>query len=442
MIPPRACPPPSSATDAAFLRAIHADRMGPLVQRHLATTGTVRELVADYVRWKDQDGSLVGYRADVEQAGSVVSTYVTVRTAPVPRLADEAERLRHRAEEDHAGLRAFAFVPEESVLLLAFPIDRAMHDLRRLVRPSKVRTLVAQCCPSLVPADHRFSKSRSSVQLASYRPERRAVLHWRIGVVGPDGRAGAQPSLWIRCHAESQTQRTRSATDAALAAGLRVPPTLGVAHDRLMFEGHVDGRPWSPAPDAPHDIEAAAHVVARLHAVPPPRTLPTHHALAELDLVLAAVDDLVRLDPRLGAVGRQLADRLAHDVPPAAPAVLAHGDLHPGQVLLAEQGAGLVDFDRACRAPAAHDLATLIAQCADRDRVFGMASGRAFVSAYGRRAPLPAPTTLAWWTACALVRNATRPFRRLHPEWRTLAASLLQLAERTVLGADPEVAWS
>ena len=77
-----------------------------LVQTHLAHDATLLELVPDYVRWKDRDGSLVGHRATVQFGSEVVQTYVTARTAAPMRLASEAERLRQPFQD--------APVPEES----------------------------------------------------------------------------------------------------------------------------------------------------------------------------------------------------------------------------------------------------------------------------------------------------------------------------------------
>lgn len=431
----RPFPPPSQASDPGFLQALRHDEMRDLVQQHLAVEATVLELQPDYVRWKDADGSLVGYHVTLQTKDAVVHSYVVARAAAPARLADEAERLHHRAEETHAGLAAFAFLQARSLLLLGFPIDRQMHDLRRLVRASKLRTFVETSCPSLIPPGHRFSKSRSAWQLVSYRPERRAVMRWQIGLVGEGAAAAPSPILWIRCHAEEQAARTTAATTAAAAGGLRCPRTLGVAHERLMFESHVAGRPWSPFLRAEaRDTDLAARALATLHATKAPSGLPVHHTPAELDLVLLAAEDLGRLDPRLGELGRGLADRLAHAVPPAAEPVFAHGDLHCGQFLIGAADAGLVDFDRACTASAAHDLATFTAQSLERDARRGAEVGREFTAAYARHRALPAAAELGWWTACALVRNATRPFRRLAPDWRVEAAALLARADEVLRG--------
>lgn len=433
----RLCPLPADAREPGFLRALEPETMRAFVQDRLCTDAVLHELRPDYVRWKERDGSLVGYRAVVRRGEVEMATYVTARTAAPHRLADEAERLGHRADEDHAGLRAFAFVPDADLLLLAFPIDRALGDLRRLVRASKLRSLVLQCCPELVATGLRISKSRSTCRIVRYKPERRAVLHWDLALVDDAAQLQARRSLWVRCYAESRASRTQTATAAAARAGVAVPRPLGLAHERLLLESHLDGVVWQPfagAVDAAQSAAAAA-VVARLHDAPLPAALPQHGPLAELDLVLRAVEDLERLDPELGWLAAQLADRLAHDVPLASPSVLAHGDLHPAQILLDGGAAGLCDFDRACIAPVALDLATLHAHCVAADPQRGEAVAARFVADYARHRALPAAGELAWWTACALLRCATTPFRALHGDWPARARVLLARAAAAMPGA-------
>jgi len=426
----RVCPPPITARDPGFLRALELDTMVALVQRQLSVGAQLRELHPEYVRWKERDGSLIGYRAVVRQGDTESLTYVTARTAAPHRLADESTRLLHRADEDHAGLRAFAFLPDADLLLLSFPIDRAMGDLRRVVRASKMRNLVAAWCPDLIPEGLRISKGRSCCSIARYKPERRAVLRWDLGLVDANVHETQRVSVWIRCYAEPRASRTRAATTAARAAGVECPTALGIPHERLLLESHVEGQPWQPfASPATTGVAAAAESLASLHGARLPAALPHHGPLAELDLVLRAAEDLERLDPDLGRMALRVADRVSHRVPVASATVLAHGDMHPGQVLLTAEGAGLCDFDRACLAPAALDLANLMAHCIASDPVRGASLARGFCTEYGKFRQLPGAVELGWWNACALVRVAMTPFRSLQSDWPEAALALLLWAE-------------
>lgn len=434
------CPPPDGADDPAFLRALELDAVAALVGERLLVDGELRGLRPDYVRWKDRDGSLLGYRTTVRTADGDRETYVTARTAAPHRLADEAARLQHRTDEQHSGLRAFAFLPEADLLLLSFPIDRALGDLRRFVRASKVKALIAAACPELVPAGRRILKKRSRCHIVRYKPERRAVLHWDLALVADDGAPPARRSLWLRCYSAPQAARTGTATAAAAAAGVRCPRPLAVPHDRLLLESHLDGTTWQPGTTGDAGGRAAAQALGRLHGAALAPALPHHGPLDELDLVLRAAEDLARLRPGLGRLAAAVTDQLAHRVPIGRAMVLSHGDMHPGQVLLATDGgdAGLCDFDRARIAPAALDLASMFAHGIANGGERGEAAARRFWSDYAFCRPLPAAAELHWWCACALVRAATTPFRALRPDWPAAAESLLHRAAALLAGTGQE----
>lgn len=434
------CPPPLGCDDSALLRALDAGVVAALAQRWLCVGVAIEQLHADYVRWKGGDGALVGYRVVVRAAAGRRDGYLTVRCASLPRLAAEADRLQHRADEVHDGMRAFAMSPERDVLLLASPIDRMMHDLRWLLRASRVRNLLLTCCPQLVGEGLRISKSRSVGRIVRFKPERRAVVKWDIGLLDEASRAVTPRTVWLRCHAAPQAGRTAIATAAAAAAGVRCPQTLGIAHERLAVERHVEGAAWRPfaGDGSPALATQVGDTLARLHLAERPAGLPVHGAIAELDRALRAVEDLERLSPRLGAAARGIGERLAHEVVADGAMVLAHGDLHPDQILLADDAA-LVDFDRACLAPAAHDLATLHAHALLQAGDAGAGLADEVARGYRRRQSLPDADELRWWRASALLRAAALPFRQLRSDWPERAGQLLGMAAWQLDAAHREV---
>ncbi len=136
----------------------------------------------------------------------------------------------------------------------------------------------------------------------------------------------------------------------------------------LLEDGWVLRRSKDPR----HDVRTEAAVLrwAARHGVPVPRV----REAAGPDLVLEHVSGPSMLtavldDPAgAGAHGRTLAD-LHGDLdrvpaPPELPAPpgragrLLHGDLHPGNVLLASAGPVLIDWTNAASGPSAHDTAT------------------------------------------------------------------------------------
>jgi aminoglycoside phosphotransferase len=418
------CPPPESSREVGFLRALDAAVVHGLVQHHLRTDGSRLQLVPDYVRWKEQDGSIVGWRAADDGSDGC---YVTLRTARPDRLADEAEKIGHRMDEEKDGMRLCAVVPEYDLLLVAFPLDRQLSDLRRMVRLGKVRALLDEHCRDLLPPGHRISRSRSSMQLVRYKPERRAVIRWDLGTADEGGRTGGTRTVWVRILAEPLPQR-QQVVDAANEGCVAVPPVLARPHDRLQ------GSPWSlGAADA---IPAVAGVLARLHRCRVPAGSAAHGTVAELDLVLEAVEVHRRLGADQGLLASAVADQLARTMPSNGRVVLLHGDFHCGQVLV-NGSVALCDLDRAGAGPAVADLASLYAHAFLDGGAAGASFAADFVDACAGEGMQVMPRELAWWIAASLVRGALAPFRRLRPDWREEAVRILGEASRIAHGGTP-----
>ncbi|HEB54683.1 MAG TPA: aminoglycoside phosphotransferase family protein [bacterium] len=424
------CPLPQGDVDDALRRAFDVEHIASVVRGTLCADAVLRTLQPAYVRFKGRDGSLVGFRSEIEHGGERHASYVTVRTAPPERLRTEFERIAHRADRVHLGVRGCALLAGDGLLLLAYPIDRIVRELRHMVRASKVRGLLLEHCPAWLPEGRRISKRHSSGAPVSYKPERRAVVCWQIGLMDDAGTFVRRQPVWLRLHAAEQAPRTRLATDAVRLGGVSAPRCLAVPHPRLMIEEHVEGTPWrAERVVSGDDLAAVAQAICRVHAAEAPPELPVHDAVAELDLALRCVDDLRRIDPALGARAAVIVDRLSAHVPTQDDLVLSHGDLHPEQLLLGER-VGLVDFDRACRAPRVHDLATLRAHllsgagAAGADPLF-----EAILAEYERSGRHVAAADLAWWSASALLRLAIGPFRRLRADWPAASAQGLAAAE-------------
>jgi aminoglycoside phosphotransferase (APT) family kinase protein len=136
----------------------------------------------------------------------------------------------------------------------------------------------------------------------------------------------------------------------------------------LLDDGWVLRRCTNPR----HDVGTEAVVLgwAARHGVP----VPAVREAAGPDLVLEHVHGPSMLTAMLddpagaGAHGRTLADLHGRlDRVPAPPGLptptgragrLLHGDLHPGNVLLADAGPVLIDWTNAASGPSAHDTAT------------------------------------------------------------------------------------
>lgn len=422
-------PLPETARLEGLAAAVDPARAQALLERLLAPPGAaILGCEPVYIRSKGEDGAVVAWR--VALAGAVSgTTFVTARAASSARLEAEAGRFAGRAGEPaFLGLRPLALAAEEGLLLLALPLDRALEALPALLDVRRFRRLLREETGWLGPG-RRVSKSKSRVEPVRFKPERRAVVRWRLAI---DGEEGAT-ALYARLHAgpPGRPRRAARAAAAARAAGVRVAATVA-ALDHVGIEAELAGAPLDL--ERATDLEETGALLARLHGAPPgddPGPPPPEDDAA-------AIEGLGLLGAELAAAARRLAGALARQGETGAPPVLLHGDFHRGQVLVdPAHGPGLLDFDRAASGPAARDLATFSAHLAATAPAATAARAVAALErGYARVRPLPPARERRREEAAALLRVAVLPFRTLDPRWPEAAARLVDAAARAAAGAE------
>ncbi len=154
--------------------------------------------------------------------------------------------------------------------------------------------------------------------------------------------------------------------------------------------------------------DTLAHVSAALHALDP---APLQTALADagvtasgdapafLALLTETADQLGSADLRAAALW------LAGHPPPASRHVIAHGDLHPFNLLVDRESWTLLDWTTALIADPAYDLAFTTLMLRPAIGTAGAAVARRFLSAYQRHGgTVPDQQTLDWYTSLHALR--------------------------------------
>jgi hypothetical protein len=290
-----------------------------------------------------------------------------------------------------------------------YPLDLSMPVLGRPV-PELLR-LVARAGIAVDP-------TAGPVRTLMYRPGQRAVL-----------RAG---DVVLKAYAEEAA--FRAGIDGLLIAGglgLEAGPRLrGACPElRLTLQGAIDGVPVPPS--RAQDVAPVAGAMLRvLHGADVPGLAP---APAERLLASAAraADLAATVAPALAPRARNLLARLQEHAPEPGPMVPSHGDFNISQLLDVDGALAVLDFDEACLAPAALDVAAYAANLVggrpgDLTRADAALAG--LLDGYGER-----PADLEWYLAASLLRRAPSPFRLHKRRWPRRLAAILSAAEE-VLG--------
>lgn len=319
---------------------------------------------------------------------------------------------------------------ELRVMVQFHPDDRDLPSLARFADPEARERLLARRLPSMAG---RFS---GPLRILSYNPERRfvALLHDSEG-----------PAAVVRGHTPDRFGRSQRGARAfrTVKGGFRIPRLLGASRgSAVLVQEWLQGRPLELDPwrhGAPAEAASLSHHVGRAL-----RSLHTQEARglrraggSGLTRALAGIEavrpgDTTEAARRAVRWLRPLLHSLEEALPPAAAPL--HGDLHPGQILVSDEGLGLVDFDRAGVGDPLRDLATFVAHL-EAGRAEGTvpaavatAAESSLLDGYRNAGGVVDLDRFQWQCAAALLRRAPHPFRARTPEWPAAIDALVARA--------------
>ena len=336
------------------------------------------------------------------------------------------ERARLRAADP----MRVALIERWCAVAWRLPEDDRLPALASLITPTAGAAALARALGS--PVTDRGLSAR----VLGYVPRRRAVVRFdgAVSLIAKLGRMRDEGD----CH-RRQVELFRHPN-----RGFRLPRPLG--YDPVLgfrVEEAVSGASIEPLLQyAVLDdlLRDAATAIVALHGTPPPQGLPR---IGSGDL-LAQIEDktigrltttLPGLAPRIMDLSARLRARgpsrdLALDV-------TLHGDFHPANLLVDDDGPVVIDLDNLATGPTERDLAIF----AGRVILLGLKDGsRAdeivaaalrFPEHYVASGGCPvSDATFGWYVAATvLAKQISNGVRRLAPGLSSLAAGLLDLAE-------------
>jgi aminoglycoside phosphotransferase len=314
-----------------------------------------------------------------------------------------------------------------------FPHDRRLRGVGDLLGPE----------PGLVE-DCGLADQWTSTEVVQWTPERGLTVR----AVGPTGTTVA----YVKAYAPGTVDVTGLAARYDLAAeqlagdrvlgALRAPRALAAlpARDLLVLEP-VPGRPWlglAPA-DASRTFALLGRSIAVLHEQSVAAAAATGlggFGRFGLPRLLRGAELVATARPDLAVAARRLAARLETTAPTGQQEVVLHGDCHPGNLLVGEDGVSLIDLDQSGLGPAAADLGSLLARlqhgmlAGERTEAVTMELGEAFLAGYSEVRPPPSPSCLRWYIAAALLgEQAVRSVNRVRGPALARLDALLAVAE-------------
>ncbi len=261
-----------------------------------------------------------------------------------------------------------------------------------------------------------------------------AVLRALVGA-SPDSDAGARTLLYrpgIRAVLRVGDIVLKAYADArGYEAGLRGLRLRGNALGthagaRVTAQPAIDGRAVARA-RAVEVAPRAGAMLRELHATADPGLDVTPPA-AQLAAAACSAQLVATVAPQLADRAQALLARLELGAPAMVPdAVVSHGDFNMSQLL--DTGAELVavDFDEACLAAPACDIAAFAGNIIS-GRAGDLDDARlvldALLEGYGTR-----PAELPWHLSATLLRRAASPFRRHKKRWPERTEAIIAAAE-------------
>ena len=359
--------------------------------------------LVDYV---PGSGATVAYRVEIDGAQHVAVASAGQALCPEAVRTDARRAIARALGRESPVARPLTYDVGLGALVQWYPLDLAMPVLSRPV--AELLRLVAR-------AGIAVDADASAVRTLLYRPGQRAVL-----------RAG---NLVLKAYGEDAAFRAGIA-GLQIAGGLDLAATGPRLHGalpelRLTVQAALDGTPV-PRERAREIAPIAGAMLGLLHGAAVPG-LARVSARGILLSAARAARLTAAVAPSLARRSLDLLARLEEHAPQIGELVPTHGDFNISQLLDLDGALAVLDFDEACLAPRALDVASYAAN---------LVSGRpgdlaraddaldALLGAYGDR-----PEALDWFYATALLRRAPSPFRLHKKHWLARTESIVSAVE-------------
>lgn len=415
-----------------------------------------------YIRYKPETNCLIAYATNFvdSHTGEAKEILLYAKCFTTPDFLNAVQKAHTRRWVTPLFGLPVISLPEWNTLFYLFPNDALIKGLRVVASPKKIQRLLYRYLdsdngsrPGFESKIWRISDRRLKTTVLRYKPERRAVLRCQTRAVHRETGQKRSVVCYLRFYADDcGTEIFRTTRQLynlhGSSAFLETPAGYGYeANLRLLIIGEVGGIPLlnrfeqlcaeSQPEELQTDFQRIAKALAVFHKSPlsQPGMRVENDFLSELAVARATLEFLV---PELQAQIALLVTSLQSQPPDFRPTGLMHGDLHFGQILIAPEKIGFLDFDRTTSGPGLYDVGNFLANLWLLKVGGRIANPQPlairFVEAYQKAAKQHIPqSAINWWTAFCLVLLAVEPFRRFETDWSLTIRKIVETAQERLV---------
>ncbi len=382
---------------------LDVEKMRPHVQSSFGLFGRVSQVQIRQVDYEPGKFLRVHYLAEI-------GTYrhdLCAQLGFAPPEKALVEKLKIAAKErKSARTPIIRLLTEGDAYLSWWPIDLGLGMLAR--NDVEVADLIG------------MDSAGPSVRLA-WAPGRRAVMRFPQAVVKvyadpADAKAAANALKVLGVHVPTAPLLYRNVDEGLIGTELLVGKSLATDQATTSIADAA------AILTAIHELDAAV--------IDPNGLLPTHSAAEYVDVLEPACRVASFCRPDLASRISALVAKLRATAPTGLPLVVSHGHFNVTQLFNTKEKLCVLDFDRACMAPRALDVAGYAVNLASgraSDHADTVALLAAFRAAYTANAP-----GTPWYLAATMLRRIDTPLVRYSRDWSARIEVILATAEQLV----------
>jgi len=336
-----------------------------------------------------------------------------------PNQRDKFQKYCEQAEQSPIRPAGIHVLPGAAIIVWLWPFDGELAALSALGDPARRGRLIESCLGEAVSVDSL------RLETLRYKPQRR----WTARVIDRD-----RSCALIKVSTHDRFDRTLHAAKRAHAiSALGAPRVIGSSQRRGAI-----GLAWIPGEQLGErlltgsvrntDLHNTGSVLAELHRV----GIRSAWKLSKCSIksrLRVARRAIAALEPTHDSVVEQITRSVSEDLA-NLPRAIIHGDCSADQVLINDNNASLIDWDRMAVGPGVVDLGRFAATLNLADLTEHTAAAqdimKPIIEAYHEKSSsdprphMPAATTLA------LLELACEPFRRRVSGWHDLLGRVVR----------------